>query len=196
MWEDRYANSDGYFFGTEPARFLLDNPGWLRPGLSGLCVADGEGRNSVHMAQLGLNMTALDLSETAVARARKLAADRDVDVNFTQSLWDDRDWNTPTYDLVAAIFIQFAGPSERGKQFAHIKAVVKPGGILMLHGYTREQLALGTGGPPFIDNMYTSEILSKYFGNWHIERLAAYERDVQEGRGHSGKSALIARKPG
>ena len=147
MWEDRYANSDGYFFGTEPARFLLDNPGWLRPGLSGLCVADGEGRNSVHMAQLGLNMTAFDLSETAVARARKLAADRDVDVNFTQSLWDDRDWNTPTYDLVAAIFIQFAGPSERGKQFAHIKAVVKPGGILMLHGYTREQLALGTGGP-------------------------------------------------
>lgn len=72
------------------------------------------------------------------------------------------------------------------------------GGVLMLHGYRPEQINLGTGGPPFAENMYTSEILQESFGDWQIERLASYERDVQEGRGHSGKSALIdliARKP-
>ncbi len=198
MWEERYKNTEGYLFGKAPAQFLLDNPGWVKSGQDVLVVADGEGRNSVHLAGLGANVTAFDLSPTAVARASDLAAERGFKVNFNQSEWDSWDWDAPAYDLVVAIFIQFAGPSERGKQFANIKQAVKPGGVLMLHGYRPEQIELGTGGPPFVENMYTDEILGKYFGNWQIERLASYERDVQEGRGHSGKSALIdliARKP-
>ena len=198
MWEERYKNTDGYLFGKAPAQFLLDNPGWIKPAQKVLVVADGEGRNSVHLAGRGANVTAFDLSPTAIARAETLAAESGVSVNFNQSEWDNWNWDTQTYDLVVAIFIQFAGPSERGKQFANIKAAVKPGGTLLLHGYRPEQIELGTGGPPFVENMYTEEILQKYFGNWQIERLASYERDVQEGRGHSGKSALIdliARKP-
>ncbi len=198
MWEERYSKSDDYLFGKTPARFLSENPGWFCPGQRGLSVADGEGRNSIFMASQGLEMTAFDMSETAVTRAKDLALQQGVSASFNVSDWDSWNWDAPGYDLLAAIFIQFAGPSERGKQFANIKAAVKPGGILMLHGYRPEQIKLGTGGPPFVENMYTDEILRKYFGNWHIERLASYERDVQEGRGHSGKSALIdliARKP-
>ncbi|MEE9429129.1 MAG: class I SAM-dependent methyltransferase [Paracoccaceae bacterium] len=199
MWEERYSKTDGYLFGTEPSAFLRENPGWLGSGLRGLCVADGEGRNSVYLAQMGVETVAFDISKSAVSRAEKLAAKQGVSVTFKVSDWDDWDWDGATYDLVAAIFIQFAGPSERGKQFANIKQAVKPGGVLLLHGYRPEQLELCTGGPPCAENMYTDEILRKYFGNWQIERLASYESDVQEGRGHSGKSALIdliARKPG
>lgn len=198
MWEKRYSGSQDYLFGTQPAQFLLDNPGWLIKGQSGLAVADGEGRNSVFMAGCGMQMTAFDMSQTAVGRAQALANENSVEIDASVSDWDGWNWDTRTYDLVAAIFIQFAGPSERGKQFFNIKQAVKPGGVLMLHGYRPEQVALGTGGPPSVENMYTEEILSKYFGNWKIERLASYERDVQEGRGHSGRSALIdmiARKP-
>lgn len=190
MWEERYKSSDGYLFGEAPAQFLLENPGWFVPGLDVLVVADGEGRNSVHIARQGAQVRAFDLSATAVERAGRLAAKAGVQVAVSQSSWEDWDW-TPSYDLVVGIFIQFAGPSERGKQFADLKNSVRPGGILMLHGYRPEQLEFGTGGPPFAENMYTEEILQKYFGNWRIERLASYERDVQEGRGHSGKSALI-----
>ena len=198
MWEERYSKADDYLFGTDPSAFLRENLGWLRPSLRGLSVADGEGRNAVYMAEQGVDMVAFDMSKTAVSRAEKLAAKKGVSVNFNLSDWDGWDWDGAGYDLVAAIFIQFAGPSERGKQFANLKQSVKPGGILMLHGYRPEQLELGTGGPPCSENMYTPEILGKYFGNWKIERLAGYERDVREGRGHSGKSALIdliARRP-
>ncbi len=199
MWEERYSASGNFLFGTEPAVFLTDNPSWLRPGLSGLCVADGEGRNSVYMAALGLNMTAFELSPTAVARAQTLARERGVSVNFNLSDWQGWAWDAPGFDLVAAIFIQFADPAARVQQFADLKSAVKPGGVLMLHGYRPEQVALGTGGPPYVANMYTADLLREHFGDWQIERLASYERDVQEGRGHSGKSALIdliARKPG
>ena len=61
----------------------------------------------------------------------------------------------------------------------------------MLHGYRPEQVALGTGGPPSEENMYDEALLVQAFGDWQIQRLASYEREVQEGRGHSGRSALI-----
>ena len=198
MWEDRYKAEDGYLFGKAPAQFLVENPGWLLPEARVLVVADGEGRNSVHIASKGADVTAFDLSPTAVARADALAEAEGVNVQTNLSDWGDWDWASKDFDLVVAVYIQFIGPGERGAQFANLKQAVRPGGILMLHGYRPEQVALGTGGPPRVENMYTEEILGKYFGNWHIERLASYERDVQEGRGHAGKSALIdliARKP-
>jgi hypothetical protein len=70
--------------------------------------------------------------------------------------------------------------------------------VLLLHGYTPKQLEFGTGGPPFAENMYTEDQLAADFVGWDILENRAYEREVQEGRGHSGMSALIdfvARKP-
>lgn len=198
MWEKRYSSSDDYLFGTEPAQFLRENPGWLQAGLTGLAVADGEGRNSVFMAGCGLDMTAFDMSKTAVARGQKLANERKVTVNFNLSDWDGWDWDAAQYDLVAAIYVQFMGPEQRINQFETLRRAVKPGGVLLLHGYRPEQIELGTGGPPFIENMYTEDLLRGFFDDWQIQRLASYERDVQEGAGHSGKSALIdliARRP-
>jgi len=190
MWEERYAGSEGYLFGTAPARFLEENPGWIRPGAELLSVADGEGRNSVWLAGRGARVCAFDGAPTAVERARALAAAQGVSVDHNLSDWAGWDWGRG-FDLVVAIFIQFAGPEARAGQFADLRRAVRPGGLLMLHGYRPEQVALGTGGPPFIENMYTEALLTEAFGDWEIQRLASYERDVQEGRGHSGKSALI-----
>ncbi|RFU13337.1 class I SAM-dependent methyltransferase [Rhodobacteraceae bacterium W635] len=197
MWEDRYKASGDYLFGQQPAGFLLDNPGWLQPGQRALCVADGEGRNSVHLAERGLAVTAFDMAPTAVDRGRALAAERGVSAEFHVSDWAGWDW-TREFDLVVAIFIQFADPDARKAQFGDLRRTVAPGGVLMLHGYTPEQVDYGTGGPPDRSHMYTPEMLADAFGGWRIERLAAYEREVQEGRGHSGRSALIdliARRP-
>ena len=198
MWEERYSASEDYLFGTAPAQFLLENPGWLRPGLRALSVADGEGRNSVHLARQGLEVAAFDLSPTAVTRARALAERAGVAVAHHVCEWSGWDWSR-RFDLVAAIFVQFTGPEARKAQFADLRRAVAPGGVLLLHGYTPEQIALGTGGPPFAENMYTVDLLREAFGDWQIQRLAAYEREVQEGRGHSGRSALIdliVRRPG
>jgi len=198
MWEERYTASQGYHFGTDPAGFLTENPGWLAEGLSALAVADGEGRNSVHMAEQGMRVTAFDISPTAIERAHELAKDRGVTIDASLSDLDSWDWRENAYDMVVAIFIQFMSPPERKIVFENMKATLKPGGILMLHGYRPEQIALGSGGPKMPENMYTEDMLREEFAGWKIERLASYERDVQEGRGHSGKSALIdliARKP-
>lgn len=190
MWEDRYRSAGEYLFGVAPAGFLTENPGWLKPGQRALAVADGEGRNSVYLAWKGLDVTAFDMAPTAVERGRALSAGKGVPVEFHVSDWAGWDWSE-TYDLVVAIFIQYADPAARKGQFADLRRAVAPGGVLMLHGYTPEQAGYGTGGPGNPAHMYTPDMLREAFGDWQIERLAAYERDVQEGRGHSGRSALI-----
>jgi SAM-dependent methyltransferase len=155
-----------------------------------LCVADGEGRNGVWLAGQGLSVASFDLSQTAVERAQVLAAKSGVGINAYVSDWEGWDWSQ-SFDLVVAVFVQFMGPEARVRQFETLREAVRPGGRLVLHGYTPEQVEFGTGGPPYPENMYTPELLNDAFGDWRVLRLAAYEREVQEGRGHSGHSALI-----
>lgn len=190
MWNSRYAEP-GFLFGTEPALFLREQSDFLVPGLRALSVADGEGRNSIFMAERGLDVTAMDGSDVAVAKARRLAEERGVSVDFHVADIDDWDWTAEAYDLVAAIFIQFALPDERAAIFEGLKQTLRPGGLLLLHGYRPKQIEYGTGGPPFAENMYTEALLRQAFGDMEILRLAAYDKDIEEGRGHKGLSALI-----
>ena len=190
MWEERYSASDGYLFGTAPAAVLAENPWLIREGASALCVADGEGRNSVHLARHGMEMTAFDPSPTAIARAGELAADAGVAVNAHVSDWDAWDWSQQ-YDMVVAIFIQFADPAFRARQFSNMQSALRSGGRILLHGYRPEQIGRGTGGPPFVENMYTEALLREAFEGWKIERCAVYERDQRSGSAHVGQAALI-----
>ena len=197
MWNERYAEP-GFLFGTEPAQFLREQEKWLQSGQKALAVADGEGRNSVYLAQKGLEVTAIDSSQVALEKAKGLAKTNNVEVNHQFADLENWNWEPQAYDMVVAIFIQFAGPEFRKRIFAGLQKTLRPGGILLLHGYTPKQIEYGTGGPPFVENMYTKEMLQTDFANMEILRLTAYERVVDEGRGHSGMSALIdlvARKP-
>ena len=198
MWEERFSASDDYVFGKAPAQFLLDHQAYLTRGKTALAVADGEGRNSVFMAQQGMEVTALEFAPTAIQRGKELADDLGVSVDFQQLDIMAQPWPDQQFDLVASIFIQFVGPDGRRIQFQRMKDATKPGGLVMLHGYRPEQIDYGTGGPPFAQNMYTEVILRAAFAGWEILHLREYDREVQEGRGHSGMSALIdlvARKP-
>lgn len=197
MWNDRFATAD-YVFGKDPAAFLVEHAHWLTPGAQGLSVADGEGRNAVYMAERGVETVAMDASENAVAKARALARERGVEVAFHCADIFDWHWEPEAFDLVVAVFIQFLSPPERDAIFAGMVQTLKPGGVLLLHGYTPEQIAHGTGGPRVAENLYTEALLRESFTGLEIVELRAYEREIREGVGHSGLSALIdlvARKP-
>ncbi|MEC9199511.1 MAG: class I SAM-dependent methyltransferase [Pseudomonadota bacterium] len=197
MWEDRFATPD-YVFGTEPSQFLKSQAHLLQAGQTALAIADGEGRNSVYMADLGLQVTAMDSAANGVAKARKLAQDKGVSVDFRQADLRGWDWSAGQYDVIAAIFFQFAEPAFRAQIFDGIEAALKPGGLLLLHGYEVRQLGFGTGGPKEADQLYTTQMLEERFGHWDVLSLRDYDAVLQEGQGHSGPSALVdlvARRP-
>lgn len=190
MWNERYAGQD-YLFGTRPAEFVVRHVGLLTPGMSVLSVADGEGRNSVWLAEQGLRVTAMDGAPNAVDKARRLAAERGVQVDFNVADITTWDWEARPYDAVLGVFIQFAPPPLRDAIFAGMRRAVKPGGLVMLHGYAPRQVGYGTGGPACADNMYTDAILRQAFDGFEVLTLTDYDAEISEGTGHSGLSALV-----
>lgn len=189
-WNARFAK-DGYVFGTEPNEWLRRNAAIWKQGSRILSVADGEGRNSVWLAKQGHQVDAFDISEVGVAKAKRLAVDNNARVNFTVAGCDDFAWPQGHYDGVATIFVQFADPELRARLFGNMVRSLKPGGSLILLGYTPKQLEYRTGGPSVLSHLYTPDLLREAFGALDIQVMDEYETELTEGDGHKGRSAVI-----
>ena len=189
-WNKRFS-AEGFLFGEAPNGWLREHaPAW-QAGDRVLAVADGEGRNSVWLAARGLRVDAFDISEVGVAKARALAQRQGAQVDFAVADIAQLAWPESVYDGVAAIFIQFADPALRARIFEGLVRCLKPGGTLVLQGYTPKQLDYRTGGPPFASHMYTPQLLREAFAALDIVELREYEDELAEGTGHKGWSALI-----
>jgi 2-polyprenyl-3-methyl-5-hydroxy-6-metoxy-1,4-benzoquinol methylase len=189
-WEARYSAPD-YIFGKEPNYFLAKCKRLLPPSGRVLAVADGEGRNSVWLAEQGLDVHAIDFSPTAQDKARVLARERGVAVTF--ELADVHNWSYPdaAYDVVCEIFTQFSTPAERVLKWAGMRRALKPGGLLIIQGYTPKQLAYGTGGPKQLEQLYTRVMLEEAFAGYQDMVFTEEELELQEGTSHGGMSAVI-----
>jgi SAM-dependent methyltransferase len=196
-WETRYAKPD-YEFGTAPNEFLESCKTLLPKSGRALSVADGESRNGVWLAEQGLAVTAIDFSPTAQKKARALAAERKVSLEIIQT--DVHAWPYPEagFDVVVEIFAQFSTPAERAVKWAGMRRALKPGGLLIVQGYTPKQLDYATGGPKQIEHLYTRALLQGTFGDFRDVKITEEERVLHEGEAHSGMSAVIGltgRKP-
>lgn len=190
FWDTVYAEPH-YVFGTAPNAFLAAQRALLKPGQRALAVADGEGRNGVWLAEQGLDVLSVEYSVPAVEKAKKLAQERGVTLSFEVADVLNWDWPQQAYDIVAAIFIQFATPEQRAGLFERIKSTLKPGGLLILQGYTPKQIEYKTGGPSAVENLYTADLLRATFADMEILHLAEHEEFIAEGTKHYGMSALI-----
>jgi SAM-dependent methyltransferase len=190
IWDERYAGDD-YFFGVVPNAFLLTQQKLLQKGGSCLAVADGEGRNGVWLAEQGLSVMSVENSAMAMRKARALAEQRHVNIDFVLADILAWEWGTRRFDFVVAIFIQFVTPDKRQHVFDLMKRCLKPGGYVLLQGYTPRQIDYGTGGPSQVENLYTEDMLRTAFSDMEIVHLREHDDHVSEGIGHHGMSALI-----
>jgi SAM-dependent methyltransferase len=165
FWNGRFA-SESYVWGTRPAAFLVDNAHHVPPRSRVLVPADGEGRNSVFLAEMSHRVLATDIAEEGIAKAQKLAAARDVRVEFRQLDLQGWQWPEAEFDAVVAVFIQFAPPAFRDEIFKGMKRALRPGGVALLHGYMPKQLEYRTGGPPVVEQLYTEALLRTAFADW------------------------------
>lgn len=191
-WNERFLAAEDYLFGKAPNEFLVRQAKpRVKPGMTVLAVADGEGRNGVWLAEQGCEVWSLDSAPAASERAQKLAAERGVQMHVQTQDIADMDWDAKQYDLVVGIFFQFAHPELRAEIFDGMKRATRSGGYLMIEGYGLKQLEYKTGGPGIAEHLYTIELLREHFGDMEIEVLQAYDAELSEGKGHHGMSALV-----
>lgn len=196
-WDTRFSKPE-YEFGKAPNAFLARCKPLLPKSGKALAVADGEGRNGVWLAEQGLDVVSTDFSPAAQKKARALAAERGVTATFIEA--DMHTWPYPdaAFDVVAEIFTQVSMPGERPLKWTGMRRALKPGGLLILEGYTPKQLHYGTGGPKNVEQLFTRAMLEQAFGDFKDLTIVEEEREMNEGAGHAGMSAVInltGRKP-
>lgn len=193
-WEARYAEP-GYAFGTKPNDFLREQVNALPPGPI-LCLAEGEGRNAVWLAQRGYDVTAVDLSTRGLQKAQRLASDRRVKIKTIQADLATFPIQAGAWAGIVSIFAHTPS-AVRKRVHASVVSGLRSGGVFLLEAYRPEQASLTTGGPADDDRLLNLERLKSELGA--LEWLVAQEveRDVLEGKYHTGRSAvvqLVARK--
>ena len=195
QWEQRFG-AEEYLYGTEPNGFLREQVGQLPAGPV-MCLAEGEGRNAVFLAEQGRTVSSIDLTEAGVAKTLRLASDRDVQVDARTGDLAEVDLGRGQWSGIVSIFAHMP-PAVRRDLHRRVVDALAPGGVLLLEAYTPAQVGRGTGGPPTTElTMSLAELRTELSG---LEFVVAEElvRDVVEGAGHTGPGAvvqLVARKP-
>jgi SAM-dependent methyltransferase len=162
-----------------------------------LCLAEGEGRNAVHLATLGHRVTAVDSSARGLEKTRALAAQRQVSVETVLADLADHDPGAGTFDGVVSIWCHLP-PELRALVHARVLRALRPGGVLVLEHYHPRQLGYGTGGPKDAALLLTLAELQRDFASLEPLHALEGERLVKEGAGHAGRSFVtqfVGRKP-
>jgi len=188
MWDERYS-AEEYAYGTNPNKFLEANVSSIPKGKV-LSLAEGEGRNAVFLAKQGYSVTAVDASLVGLNKARKLAEDNGVIVEFIHTDLAEYDLGENKWDGIVSIFCPL--PSSIRKQLhKKVEAALKRNGVFLLEAYTPAQLKYGTGGGNSVDVMQSKESLSLELAGLKFKHLIELERDVVEGIYHTGIGAVV-----
>lgn len=187
MWNQRYS-SDGFAYGTEPNSFLVENAELLTGPV--LSLAEGEGRNAVFLASLGLEVLGVDGSEAGLAKAHKLATIKGVAIRTEVA--DLAAYEPPANVFGSVVSISAHLPSDvRRRLYPLVEKCLKPGGIILLEAYSKSQLTRNTGGPKDTDMLMTVEDIRKEFPNCEALLCQEIEREVVEGEFHTGMACVV-----
>ena len=188
-WDDRYSASD-YFYGKEPNDFLRKQIGRIPSGGKVLCLAEGEGRNAVYLAQEGFQVTAVDGSHVGLQKLEALA--KEVGVSVTTICGDLAEFTIEpeAWDAIIAIWCHLPSTLRRKVHAASVQGLRK-GGAFLLEAYRPEQLKYGTGGPKDPDFLMNLDLLRPELSGLNFEVASEIDREIHEGKGHQGPSAVV-----
>lgn len=195
-WNRRYAGSE-LLWSAEPNLFFAAEARALPPGRA-LDLACGEGRNALWLAERGWDVTAVDFSDVALARARKLAAARGVGVDWIGA--DVRTWEPPpgAFGLVVLLYLQLPAQERRPVLESAARAVA-PGGTLLVVAHHAANLTEGYGGPSDPAVLATEAEVAGELPELRIVRAELVRRPVTTPEGESRDAldlVVRAERPG
>ncbi len=124
-----------------------------------MVLAMGDGRNALYLANLGLQVTGIDISSVGLEKARQAASERGLQIEAIQADLFQYDLGEAGWDLVTNVYFN---PSIQ--IFDRLKAAVRPGGFLLVEGYG----SAFTGPGPAPETRYRPNQLLAELSNWRI----------------------------
>jgi SAM-dependent methyltransferase len=193
FWDQRYTEA-GFSFGEKPNAWLAAQRSRFKVGQRALVPGDGEGRNGVWLAELGLNVTTVDASRIGVHKANLLAAERGVTIDAHVADLTTWDWPERAFDVIVSIYLHW--PEEvRAEMHDRMVQALKPGGVLILEGYSLRQLVFraagSVGGPGDPSMLFEPDDIEEDFLDLDIEHLDEEHVMLDEGKRHRGASSVV-----
>lgn len=195
LWNNRYAK-DEYAYGTAPNIFFKRSIDMYQPGRL-LLPAEGEGRNAAYAAGAGWEVKAFDFSESAKAKALRLANDENISFDYEISNLGDYRASSGYFNCIGLIYVHMP-PEMRIKFHNNLIDWLAPEGKIILEAFSKNQMKFNSGGPKNPDMLISVNDLENDFGSLDIEFIEEVETNLFEGPFHSGKASvvrLIASKP-
>lgn len=193
FWDERYDTKE-FVYGKAPNALFKDFIDNATPG--GLLLpAEGEGRNAVYAALKKWDVTAFDFSRKAKAKAIKLSAEYNVNIDYQISSIEAFQASR-SFDAVALIFLHLP-PETRQKMHRKLIKFLKPGGYFLMEVFSRKQIHYNTGGPKNFSLLYNGQELIDDLKSLELVHYKEKRRGLNEGYYHKGEAEviqLIARK--
>ena len=186
MWNQRFAQKE-FMYGKEPNAFCKMQLKNYKLGKV-LFVAEGEGRNAVYAARLGWDVFAFDASIEGIKKAQILASQSKVKIDYQLATYDEALYNKNFFDLIILIFAHHVNRSQNHQRLIKF---LKPGGTIILEGFSKEQINNNTGGPPVVDLLFSKEELEADFQLLNEIKIWEERTFLNEGKGHIGESSVI-----
>ncbi len=194
MWNERYRAKE-LIWTAEPNRFLVEQTQNMEPGRA-LDLGCGEGRNAVWLAEQGWQVTAVDFSDVAIEKGRKIAEARGVDVDWVVADITGYEPEAHGFDLVLVAYVHLP-PEDMERVWRHASSAVRPGGTLLVIGHHSQNLERGVGGPQHPAVLYTEDDVVPHLEGFVVERAEAVQRPVErDGEIRQAIDVLVrARRP-
>ncbi len=189
FWNARYSNTE-YAYGTKPNDYLVRQAALIPKGGKVLCLADGEGRNSVYLARQGFQVTAIDLAQEGLAKGKALAEKAGVQVQFMAADVNAFVIEPGAWQGIVSIFLHLPDKLRRALHERCLKGL-SPGGVFIFEAYSREQLGRGTGGPKEAHLLPEAQSVRDDFPSAAVIDFFAGDRQIEEGPLHNGIGAVV-----
>ncbi len=186
IWNQRYAQEE-YVYGVNPNEFYKEELSKLQPGKI-LFPAEGEGRNAVYAAIKGWDVVAFDSSEEAKKKAEKLAEKNNVRLNYQTASIEEFEFEENSFDAIVLIYVHTMNREENHQKLLRL---LKPGGVIILEGFSKEQLVNNSGGPRNLEMLFSEEELTRDFNDLKEKQITKTETELNEGQLHKGKASVI-----
>lgn len=188
FWNQRYA-AEEFAYGTDPNLFFKEQLEKIKKGKI-LLPAEGEGRNAVFAASLGWDVTAFDISTEGKRKAGELAARNKVSFNYLIADYENIQFEPATFDCIALIFAHMPA-DKRTEYHQKMLSFLKPGGFVLLEGFSKKQINYSSGGPRDFRMLYSKAELETDFQQLSILQIKEVETELNEGGFHNGTAALV-----
>jgi SAM-dependent methyltransferase len=188
FWDEKFKRED-YLYGENPNQYFAQKLAELTPSAL-LLPGEGEGRNALFAAKAGWQVIALDQSAEGRKKALALAHVHKVSLEYYLVDITAAELKDSYFEAIGLIYIHLPQYLRRAWHRKLLDAL-KPGGYLILEGFSKSQLGKSSGGPKDLSMLFDLKELVEDFKS--LEIIEATERIVtlDEGLGHNGDASVV-----